>query len=371
MRSHFLASVVLFISIPLASSSAFGGDGKPVAAARPKSVTLFPIVLNSGTPIPGVSADMSKKITELVGLMLERAGMQKIDLADAKFTPPQEADPAKLGEAFARFVQSQNLKTDFALFGQLMGTPGKGVDEIRLAVVDRHGKVVLADCLDRQQLAKKTPAAEGRVCPMTASYCLVMQLQNVLGLSDPNRQDSPQGKMARLWEEKSGLPPNAEREAMQSRLGVLKKNIKTSTIAVYPAYVSGKSDAQLAARLAEMLASAGLGRAEAVDIDPKLNLQPNSNQTRIAWDMARAFRDFLRKNPPTTDYALVAAYGVGRSAEGKPAVDGVQFVICDRKGDWVLLDLKNDHHGEFQRINPRSPDDCNRLVVEALKNDLR
>jgi hypothetical protein len=355
---------------------AFGGESQgaqesPAAGSSPRSVTIFPIVLNSGAPIAGVSPDMSKKITELVGLMLERGRMREIEIADAKFTPPQDADKAKLAEAFAQFVQSRKIKTEFALFGQLIGTPGKGVDEIRLAVVDRQGKVVLAERLDRQQLAKKTPAAEGRVCPMTASYCLVMQLQSLWGLSDPNRQDSPQGKMAKLWDDKSGLPPKADREAMQSRLGVLKKNIKLSTIAVYPVCVSGKNDARLAARLAEMLKGASLGQAEAVSIDPKLNLQPNSNQTRVAWDMARAFQNFLRKNPPTADYALAAAYGVGRSPEGKPGVDGVQFVLCDRKGDWVLLDLKNDHHAEFRRINPRSADDCNRVVVEAMKNDLR
>jgi hypothetical protein len=79
----------------------------------------------------------------------------------------------------------------------------------------------------------------------------------------------------------------------------------------------------------------------------------------------------LRKDPPAADYALFADYGIGRSADGKPVVGGVQLVVCDRAGDWVFLDLRNSHHPDFQQINPRSPDDCNRLVIEAIKNDLR
>ncbi len=206
---------------------------------------------------------------------------------------------------------------------------------------------------------------------MIASYRLVCRLQGPWGLADPNRKDAPEGKMARLWAEKSGLPPKSEQDAMQPRLNALKKTIKTSTVAVYPVRVSGKSDAPLAAWLAELLTKEGLGRAEASATDPKLQIQPSTNQTRIIWDLARAFQDFLRKNPPAADYALLADYGIGRTTDGKTVVGGVQFVLCDRKGDWVLVDLQNSHHADFQRINPQSPDDCNRLVVEALKKAVR
>ncbi len=145
--------------------------------------------------------------------------------------------------------------------------------------------------------------------------------------------------MARLWSEKSGLPPKSEQDAIASRLKTLKKTIATSTVAVFPVRVSGKSDAQAAARLAEMLTKSGFGRAEVIRANLKLDIKPNTNQTRIIWDTARAFRDFLRKNPPAADYALLADYGIGRSPDGKMLVGGVHFVLCDRKGDWVLIGL--------------------------------
>jgi len=344
------------------------GQKRSDASATAKSVTVFPIVLNSGKPIEGVDANMSKNLAEIVGLLLERGGVKEIEIADSQFIPAEKDDQAKVAEAFGQFVKKQNLGTEFALYGQFLGTPGKGVDEIRLVVVDRQGKVILSERRDKQQILQP---GEEKVDPMIASYHLFRRLQGPFGLAEPNEKDAPEGKMARLMAEKSGLPSKSELEAIMARQDALKKIIKTATIAVYPVRVSGKSDEKLAGQLAEMLTKKGLGRAETVSTDPKLDIKPNTNQTRIAWDAARAFQDFLHKNPPTAEYALLADYGIAQLHDGKTKVGGVQFILCNRKGDWVLVGLRNSHHPEFQQINPQSPDDCNRVVVEALANDLR
>jgi hypothetical protein len=372
MRPCLSSCVPLVMAAFLTALPAFGDEpvGPPSSAvpATAKSVTVFPVVLNSGQPVSGVPANMSKNLAELVGLLLERGGVKDVEISDASFSPPQDADLAKLSAAFAQFVQSQKVATEYALLGQFLGTPGKGVEEVRLVAVDRQGKVVLAERLDRQQLAQ---GGEEKVEPMIASYSLVRRLQKPWGLSDPNEKDAPAGKMAALWAEKSGLPPKSEQDAIQTRLSALKKTIKTSTVAVYPVRVSGKSDEKLAVALAGMLAKEGLGRAEAVNADLTFEIKPNSNQLRIVWDIARAFQEFLRKNPPVADYALLADYGIGRTIDGKTMVGGVQLILCDRKGDWALVTLRNSHQTDFQQINPQSPDDCSRLVVEVLKNDLR
>lgn len=348
------------------------GENRSDASPTAKSVTVFPIVLNSGKPIPGVPADMSKTAAELVGLFLEVGGIKDVEIGDTAFSPPDNADLTGVAEAFGRFVLSQKLNSEYALYGQFFGTPGKGVDEIRLIAVDRQGKVLLSDRLDRQQLAlKRAVSVVERVDPMLASYYLVYELRGLWGLADLNRKDAPKGKMARLWAEKSGLPPESEQEAMKSRLDALKRTIKTSTVAVFPVLVSARGDAQLAGRLAEMLTGEGLGRAGPASANPNLEVKPNTNQLRIAWDSARVFREFLRKNPPAADYALLAAYGIGRTADGKTGVAGIQLIVCDRNGDWGLVTLRNSDHADFQQINPQSPEDCNRLVVEVLKNELR
>ena len=109
----------------------------------------------------------------------------------------------------------------------------------------------------------------------------------------------------------------------------------------------------------------------ASNVEVKFPLKPNTNQLRVLWDAARGFRDFLRRNPPSADYALLADYGVAHFPGGRTAVNGVDLIVCNCAGDWVRLDLQNDHHSEFQQIDPHSADDCNRLVVEVMKNALR
>jgi hypothetical protein len=342
--------------------------GKPATSSTAKSVTVFPIILTSNPPGVALPADVSKNMAELVGLMLERGGMTDVEIADKQFTPPQKADLPKVAEAFGQYVQTQKLSNEYALYGQFIGTPGKGVDEILLAAVDRNGKVLLSERMDRGLLVQLSGE---KLDPMLASYRLVCRLRGLWGLADPQRKDAPEGKMARLWAEKSGGPPKSEREAMQPRLAALKKSIKTSTIAVFPARVSAKSDTQVARQLAKMLTAEGLGRAEIATADPNLTIQPSTNQVRIIWDTGRAFRDFLRKSPPMADYGLFVAYGIGRTPEGKPVVGGVNIVLCNRQGEWVLLAGRNSHQPDFQQSNPQSADDCNRLVVEMLKSELQ
>jgi len=368
MFSQVMLAVAASCAALPAAAGEPAGPSRPNASVTAKSVTVFPIVLNAGKPVNGVPASMSKNLAELVGLFLERGGVKDIEIADAQFTPAENDDLAALAKSFGEFVRSRKVSTEYALYGQFLGTPGKGVDEIRLVVVDRQGTVVLSEHRDRQQLAQ---SGEKKVEPMIACYQMVRRLQSLWGLADPNRNDAPRGKMATLWREKSGLPPQSEQEGMKSRMDDLKKRIKSSTVAVFPVRVSGKSDPQLAARLAKMLTKEGFGHAESVAADPKLDIKPNTNQLRIIWDIARAFQDFLRKNPPVADYALLADYGIGRTGEGKTEVGGVQYVLCDRSGGWVVVALRNSHQADFQKINPQSPDDCNRLIVEAISSELR
>jgi hypothetical protein len=64
---------------------------------------------------------MSKNIAEMVGLLLERGGMKPVEIAAAQFSPPKDADSARLAAAFGSFVQAQKLKTDCGFtFGGLL-----------------------------------------------------------------------------------------------------------------------------------------------------------------------------------------------------------------------------------------------------------
>jgi hypothetical protein len=49
----------------------------------------------------------------------------------------------------------------------------------------------------------------------------------------------------------------------------------------------------------------------------------------------------------------------------------VHFVVCEKSGDWVLVDFQNSTHEDFQRISPKSVEDCDRLAVERLADRLK
>ena len=49
----------------------------------------------------------------------------------------------------------------------------------------------------------------------------------------------------------------------------------------------------------------------------------------------------------------------------------VHFVVCDRKGEWVIVDMQNSYHPDYLSVKPKSREECNRLLVQRLKGYLQ
>jgi hypothetical protein len=342
----------------------FAGQGEEKQEALPKSVTVFPIVITASGDSEPV---FFERVSEVAAMLLERAGMEELELGKANFRPPTTNDVAKIAAEFGKFAKAQELKTEYALFGQFVGTPQTGPQEIRAVVVDKTGKVIFTDRAGKETFSQARVKPDA---PLTCTIFLVDRLNQVWDLDDPLRKDAPQGKMAKLMERRSGLPPKEELTAMGERLKRFKQGHATSKVAVYPVHLWSGSTPESPVKLAELFREQGTCQAEAVETDPRLQVKGDPNQQKVLWDTARAFRDFLREHPPATDYALLADYAIGKSASGEPKVGHVNLIVCDRQGDWVLVDLQNSHHADFQKINPRSVADCNRLAARRLKRRL-
>ena len=121
-------------------------------------------------------------------------------------------------------------------------------------------------------------------------------------------------------------------------------------------------------RLIELINERKFFKAESSSSRPLFDIAPDSNEQKRLWDLAKAFREHVRSSKPDVDYALMAEYTIRPSDR---QVWTVHFVICDRAGDWVVVDFQNNHHDDFNRINPSSYDDCADLIVERLKHYLR
>ena len=91
------------------------------------------------------------------------------------------------------------------------------------------------------------------------------------------------------------------------------------------------------------------------------------NELKALWGLAREFRVFLRSHPPEADYAIYADYAFNPQ---KPEQGFVHFVVCDRKGEWVIVDMQNSHHRDYQSIGITSRERCDKLLVKRLEGYL-
>ena len=127
-------------------------------------------------------------------------------------------------------VGGKPIKTDCAVFTQLFGTPKTGVKRIRTIVVDKSGKVLLAESAGKAQFDKAPLRPKD---PMTCCVFVSRRLQEFWKLEDPLRPNPPRGKIARFWQKDAGSPAEDELDAITKRSETLKKNIKTATCTVY------------------------------------------------------------------------------------------------------------------------------------------
>ena len=203
--------------------------------------------------------------------------------------------------------------------------------------------------------------------PLECIVMLVNALRDPLGLHDPFRPDAFEGKLAKRNAERTGLPANSERTAMQKALMDARTKFGGSKVAVFPVLIDGQPDRKQAAHLAEALNEENFGKAEVAAAQPAIKIQAVPNEQQRLWQMARAVREYLRQTPAAADYAVFADYVF---APGGSAFT-VHFVLCDHNGEWVIVDFQNNHAPDFNSMELKSGDDCDRLVIKRLNRLLR
>lgn len=321
------------------------------------SLTILPVRL-AGKPWD--------RVTEVVGLLLEKQGLKNIELGKTPFTPA-ETNLESLAGAVGGFVKTNPIATGYALYAEYNGDRQTGLNELRAVVVDQSGAVVWTD---RQTPQDETFRKLGQPDPMDLSVLLVDQLSPQLGLNQETARAAKPGKMAALMEQRSGLPPQSERDALPERLKTMKQALPGATLLVYPARVGGnKASVPSATNVVRLLNQEGL--CQAVQAEQTIVLkasQADPNELKALWGLAREFRDYVRANPPATDYALYADYAFNpqNSEQGF-----VHFIVCDRKGEWVIVDLQNSHHPDYQSVGIISRDRCDQLLVKRLEEYLK
>ena len=321
------------------------------------SLTILPVRLG-GKPWD--------RVTEVVGFLLEQQGLPNIELGETAFTPA-DTNLESLAAAVGAFVKTNLITTAYALYAEYNGDRQTGLNELRAVVVDQTGAVVWTDRQTPQDEAFKK--MEGRD-PMTMSVLLVQRLSPQLGLNEKTAKAAKPGKMAVILDQRSGLPPANERSALPERQQAMKRALPGATLLVYPARIGGNEvSVPSATNIVRLLNQAGL--CKAVQAEQPILLKTSladPNELKTLWNLAREFRDFVRTNPPAADYALYADY----LFNPQNAEQGfVHFVVCDRKGEWVIVDMQNSHHPDYRSIGVISRDRCDQLLVKRLAGCLK
>jgi len=367
--SALASLMILCIGASAGSVSAASGQavvtpnkGERIEAMKKKgpdaSLTILPVRL-AGQPFD--------RLTEVIGLFLEQKGLRSIELGSSVFNPEAGVTVEALADAVGLFVKGNPVTTDYAMYAEFNGDRQTGLNELRAVLVDRTGAVVWTDRLGPEDEAFRKLESPN---PMLMSNLLTERVGAQLGLDEESAKAAKPGKMARLMEERSGLPPQEERSALQEREKELKRVMPNATLMVFPARVVGKAaDAASATELAGRIHNAGLGKASPAGQSILMkSSQRDPNEMKVLWDLAREFRDYVRKNPPEADFILFADY-VFNPQNWEQGY--IHFVVCDRRGEWVIVDMQNSHHPDYQSVKPVSQADCDKILVKRLEHYVR
>ncbi|MCX7427068.1 MAG: hypothetical protein NTW96_15770 [Planctomycetia bacterium] len=328
--------------------------------ATEASLTILPVRLG-GKPWD--------RVTEVVGLLLEQQGLRNIELSKAAFEPAAKTDLQGLAASVGEFGKGRPITTEYVLYAEINGSPETGVNELRAVVADKAGRVVWTDRqTPRDEAFQGLQSRE----PMSLCVLLVQRLSPQLGLNEETAKAAKPGKMAAIMDQRSGMPPESDRTPLAERQKQMKQLGQNATVMVLPVRVrmaDNAAEAGSAADLAKMISDAGLCKATPAKQSLLLEAsQADPNEMKVLWDLAREFRDYSRKNPHDADYVLYADY---RFSPQQWQAGFVHFVVCDRKGEWVIVDMQNSHHPDYQSIRPTSKEGCDKLLLKRLEGYLR
>ncbi len=347
----------LFHGASACSAQTAGGaaPAKPAAPAKIAALTIFPVEL-AGSP--------RREVGEALGLLLEQKGLGSISIAESTFEPAPGASAEETAQAFSAFVAAHPVAAGDALYAQFLVSKEGGRGRcagIRGVVVDRAGARVWSEELTPEHPAWKR-ASPGE--PLACCALLADRLAPSLVLGTPPGDEGP---MAQLWAAKSALPPRAELDAMTRRLDAMKAKGSGVRFVVLPVRVGDLVDRAGAEALAKLLTDRRLCGATVAGDEWRIAVEGSSNEQRMLWDMARAVQTKVRESRPDADYVLFADC----LPAGPGSFGAVHFTICDRNGDWVVVDSQNDHHEDFRAVDPKTIGDCCELIARRVANRLR
>lgn len=307
------------------------------------------------------------RLTEAIGTLLEQQGLQHIELGTNVFDPGGQSDLGKISVSLAEFLQKNPVSTEYALYADFSGSGG--VREIRAILVDNTGSPIWKERITPENKVWKEMGGGGDL--LLSTVVLVQCLAPQFGLNEETAKAAKPGKMGAIMAERSGQPPDSEIAPIAGRQAEMKRRMPKGTMVVYSGRVRTADQAPEAGNATELAArinETGLCKASPAP-QPLVLTSPQTdpNEMKVLWDLAREFREYVRKNPVDADYVLYTDYRFNPQVW---QAGFVHVVVCDRQGEWVIADLRNSDHPDYQNVQPRSQGDCDKILVVMLQRVL-
>lgn len=322
--------------------------------AQLPSVTVYPVTL---APVD-FPDEFSRRVATVLATFLERGGLTQLDVATEPWRPAAQSTQKDLEKSFAEYIQSAALTTDFAVFVRIEGTPRTGADVIRTVVADRSGRIVFSEEAKKEVLSTIHPAPRE---PMTCCMFVAGRLQKLWNLDDPFRAGAPEGKLADFWKKDAGIPDTAELQKIRSRrqaLSTMTDQVRFDVHILKAGEMEhGPDSAALAAHLTAKLKS----DFRAAPAPAEVKTESHSNELKMLWTLAKDFRQHVRNHPPESAYTLCVEIGTDAKH-----VKYIHLVVCDQTGEWVLIDMINSHHGDFNALTTDTLAACFPLITQRL-----
>lgn len=149
-----------------------------------------------------------------------------------------------------------------------------------------------------------------------------------------------------------------------------KAALGNTSITVFPAVVrkgeTREYSHEATGSLKEFFEEAKWAVVTVSDIEVDLWSEPGRNQSRMYRDSIASFAAWLKEHPVETDYAMVCEYLC--SSNGK--VGGIHAYVLEKEGLCAYGVGLNSHHKPFNEAILKNAEDCTKVVIKAMREEL-
>ena len=121
-------------------------------------------------------------------------------------------------------------------------------------------------------------------------------------------------------------------------------------------------------KIIEYINSKRYAKAQGTNLQPVTNNEWRRNEAKMLTVSINFFIDFVKENNfPDDTYILYAEF---LKSEKNKSIRAIHYCLLDNKGEIAMRGLINSHWKEFQKVNPKTNDDCVAVFINGFEGKM-